>query len=279
MALVVKLLGGLGLGYLALVLAVALGQGALLFPRAATGPAPDLPAGATALALDLPGGDRLHGQMIPAARGDGAERPLVLGFGGNAWNAAAMALYLHQVLPDHEVASFHFRGYAPSTGRPSAAALLADAVAVHDHLQARAGPRPVVAVGFSIGTGPAAHLAARRALAGVVLVTPFDDLTTVARQHYPFLPVRALFRHSMTPADDLATATAPVALISAARDSIIPPARAQALEDALRGSRPDAVVLSRQIDAGHNDIHADPTFRAALRDAIVQFETPGRNGP
>ena len=44
--------------------------------------------------------------------------PTLLGFGGNAWNAEAMALYLHGLFPGREVAAFHYRGYAPSTGEP-----------------------------------------------------------------------------------------------------------------------------------------------------------------
>jgi hypothetical protein len=55
---------------------------------------------------------------------------VILGFGGNAWNADDLALYLHGLLPDTEVVAFHYRGYRPSTGRSSAAALLADAPVV-----------------------------------------------------------------------------------------------------------------------------------------------------
>src|SRR4028119_485330 len=109
----------------------------------------------------------------PAGRG----APPLLGVAGSAWKAEAMALYLHGLFPDREVAAFHYRGYAPSTGRPSAQALLADSVLVFDRLQqAHASGRGVVAVGFSIGAGVAAHLARHRPVAGLGLRPPSAPL-------------------------------------------------------------------------------------------------------
>ena len=47
--------------------------------------------------LTLPIGDAmLHGVRIP---GRDPSRPTILGFPGNAWNAEAMALFLHQIAP------------------------------------------------------------------------------------------------------------------------------------------------------------------------------------
>jgi len=58
----------------------------------------------------------------------------------------------------------------------------------------------VAAVGFSIGSGVAAHLAGARMLDRVILATPFDSLTKVAANSLPFLPVPWLFRHEMNAA-------------------------------------------------------------------------------
>jgi uncharacterized protein len=249
--------------YAVLIAAMALAQTALLFPRWMMGPGPDLPARAERLEIERPGGARLVGHRLPPADPDLAsdpEAPVILGFGGNAWDGAAVALYLSRVLPGHEVVAFHFRGYGPSTGRPSAAALAEDAVAIHDHL----GAERLVVVGFSIGAGPAAHLAAERPVAGVVLVTAFDSLTALARTHYPWAPVRLFLRHRMEPAADLARAGVPVALISAERDTIVPARRTEALRSAVGN-----VVFDATIPAGHNDIYDRADFADALRAAIA----------
>src|SRR5206468_4940089 len=141
-----------------------------------------------------PDGETLQGIHIPPEETD-ATRTLILGFGGNAWNGQDVAEYLHELYPDHEVVAFHYRGYAPSTGSPSAAALIADAPLVYDVAVDRVKPKRVIAVGFSIGSGIAAELAAQRKLDGLILVTPFDSLKAVAQSMYPWLPIGAFFDH------------------------------------------------------------------------------------
>lgn len=263
MAVLVKILAAGATLWLAAVLALFLLQDRMLFPRWAMGPGPSLPATASEIRIHRPGGAVLVGYRLdPTAPAEDA--PLVLGFGGNAWDGAAMLDYLRQIFPHHPVAAFHHRGYGPSTGRPSATALLGDALAIHDHL---AAPR-VVAVGFSIGAGPAARLAAERPLAGVILVTPFDSLTAVARAHFPWAPVSLFFRHPMEPAADLARSAAPLALIAATRDEVIPPARTRALRDALADAEP-GIVFDRTLTAGHNDIYHRADFVAAMREALA----------
>ena len=130
-----------------------------------------------------------------------------------------MALLPHGLIPDHDIVVAYYRGYRPSSGRPSAAKIMADALTVHDRL---VGPPGVIAVGFSIGSGIAAHLAAQRSLAGLVLVTPFDSLTALARHHYPWVPVRLLLRHRIETAELLRGAAAPTAVITAERTPSFP---------------------------------------------------------
>lgn len=255
------LLAGLVM-YGGLVAILALMQTGMLFPRAMVGPAPALPPGAMRLQVTTPDGDTLHGVQLPGAD---PQAPLLLGFGGNAWNAEGMALFLRALAPEHPVAAFHYRGYAPSSGRPSAAALLADAILAHDTLDAAHG---VIAVGFSIGTGPAAHLAGQRDLSGVVLVTPFDRLRDVAAQAFPFAPVRWLFRHDMHPLADLTGNSAPTIIMIATQDEVIPTARAEALVAGLAqaGRAPAAV---HRIAARHNAIYDHPDFATLFRDALA----------
>ena len=75
---------------------------------------------------------------------------------------------------DRDILVFHYRGYAPSQGSPSARSLMQDAIAVHDFAAREFSPSRIIALGISIGSGPAAHLARHRTVAGLVLITPFD---------------------------------------------------------------------------------------------------------
>jgi pimeloyl-ACP methyl ester carboxylesterase len=231
-----------------------------------------LPASAVRLEIETGDGARLRGVHIPSSSGRGDE-PVLLGFGGNAWNADSLAEYLHNLFPDAAVVTFHYRGYRPSTGHPSAAALLADAPLVHDHVAGSLGYRRIVAVGFSIGSGAAAYLAARRPLAGLILVSPFDSLEAMAREHYPWAPVGLLLRHRIATAEYLRGTTAPTALIAAANDTIVPPRRTEPVRHAARN-----LVFDRTIaGADHNDVYENPAFRAALAEALARVSAAGGN--
>ena len=236
--------------------------------RLATASGPLLPASAARLEVETPDGERLWGVHVPPARDRAGERLVVLGFGGNAWNADSLAAYLHGLFPDAEVVAFHYRGYRPSTGRPSAAALLADAPVVYDHVLDTVGTGRVVAVGLSIGAGVAAHLATRRPLAGLILVSPFDSLEALAREHFPWVPVAWLLRHHMSTVEFVRGLATPTALIAAGRDTIVPPRRTEAVRRAI-----PALVLDRTIaHADHNDLYHHPDFRAAMVEALARIE-------
>jgi len=161
-----------------------------------------------------------------------------------------------------------YRGYAPSTGRPSAAAILQDSLLIHDHVVATLSPDRIVAVGLSIGTGPAAYLANQRPIAGLILITPFDSLRALAHEHYPWAPVGLLLRHEMEIADTLAASSAPVALIAAERDTIVPPHRTEPVRRSAGNMVLDRVIA----DAGHNDLYDRAEFERAMREALSLIE-------
>lgn len=250
--------------YAAACAAMFLFQGALIFPTGQVGPADPPPPGATRLELAAATGETLRGLHIPPARQEGPPL-LILGFGGNAWNAEEMAAYLHGLYPGADVVAFHYRGYRPSEGSPSAAALRADALVLFDWTRQHFPGRRTVAAGFSIGSGVAASLAAQRPLDGAILVTPFDSLATVAAGQYPWLPVRLLFRHDFPAAADLGATRLPVAILAGGNDTLIPTART----DALRRAVPNLVFNRNIPGAGHNDIYLRDDFRAAMDEALT----------
>ena len=242
-------------------------QDRMLFPTGMIPSAEPLPPGAERLEI-VRGGDRIHGVHIPPGQVS-PSAPVVIGFGGNAWNAEEMADYLHLLYPQAEVLAFHYRGYKPSGGRASAAALVEDAPFVFDLAAERFPGRPIVAVGFSIGSGVAASLAPKRPLSGLILVTPFDSLTEVAAGHFRWLPVRLLFRHELRSAEWLAGSEVPLALIAAERDTLVRPERTESLRRAV----PKPVLSWTVPGADHNSIYQSPEFREAMREAMARMFT------
>lgn len=250
--------------YLAVLTLFALLQTRMLFPTHLVPPASPLAPGAQRLVLDTPDGHRLRGVHIPPREPRADGRTLILAFGGNGWNAEAAAEVLHQIHRQADVVAFLHRGYAPSAGKPSAQAMLADAPLVHDSAVRRIRPDRTIAVGFSIGSGVAAELVGKRPIDGAILVTPFDTLEAVASDLYPWLPVGLLFQHEMNPAASLAEQAQPIALIVAGRDDIIPAERSEGLRRAV----PNLVLHRTIAGVGHNDIYTHDEFAGAMREAF-----------
>ena len=258
--------------YAAIITAMYFAQTWLIFPTTLAGLSRvQLPATAERVEISTPDRASLVGVRVPPTQPGG---PTLVGFGGNAWNAEAMALSLHGLFPDREVVAFHYRGYGPSSGNPTAEALLADSLVIFDHLRPGTGRERVIPVGFSIGSAVAAYLAAHRPAAGLILVTPFDSLELLARDIYWWAPVRLLLRHQMPTIDFVRATAAPTALIIAEHDTIVPARRSTPLRADIKN-----LVFERSIDAGHNDLYGRPAYMAAMREALARVESAAQALP
>ena len=220
-------------------------------------------------------GTQLHG-WLRRTTDDPHPRSLVIYFGGNAEEVSGQ-MHDAPMLAPWSVAAVNYRGYGLSEGRPSETALVADALAIHDRLAKREDidPDRIVVFGRSLGSGVAVQLAAHRPVRGVVLVSPFDSLRSIARKQYPIVPVSLLLKH---PFDSLAQAPdieAPLLVIAGGRDTLIPPEYSRRLHDAWAGPKQWVPVP----EAAHNDIHAHPEYWPAIREFLASVGSePRRSG-
>ena len=247
-----------------------LAQTRLVFPTyLASFAETELPSSARRLRITTADEVHISGVVFSPTSERRNDEVLLLGFGGNVWNVENMALSLHRQFPTMHVAGFHYRGYRPSGGRPGAKGVLADS----RDLRYAPGSAPVkrtIAIGFSIGTPVAAYLARHRVLDGLILVTPFDSLVELARDQFPWLPVRALLRHRMSTLDFMTDVSTPTAIIVAGRDSVVPARRTEPLRRVI-----PKLVFDRVIpEAEHNDLYELPEFWSALGVA-AQEVLPG----
>ncbi|MEN8190992.1 MAG: alpha/beta hydrolase, partial [Thermodesulfobacteriota bacterium] len=104
--------------------------------------------------------------------------------------------------------------------------------------------------GRSIGSGVACYVASRKKVDGVILVTPFDSMEMVAKDHYRWLPVSLLMRHRFPSTKYTPLIKAPALVIYGGEDRIVLPPRTEALLKSL----PKSTRVLRFAEAGHNDI-------------------------
>ena len=220
---------------------------------------PHLPTGgstATMLTLQVDG----HQVLVTARPHKG---PKALGyFGGNAEDVSFNLPDFSATFPDHAIYLLHYRGYGGSSGTPTEAALFADALALHDKV--RAEHDTIVAVGRSLGSGVAVHLASVRPVARLVLVTPYDSIQEVAAVHYPYVPVRWLLRDRFESSKYAAQVGVPTLLVAAERDEVIPRARTEAL---LASFRPGVATLKFLPGTSHNTVSESPQYLPLLKGA------------
>ena len=216
------------------------------------------PTAASAEAVQhLPRAD--GGEIFYAAAARPADRA-VLYLPGNAEDPGPVVRTLAGIFPDHAVYGLHYRGYAGSSGEPSEEALRSDAAAWLAQLRQR-HPH-ITLIGRSLGSGVAVRLASEQPVDRMVLVTPYDSILEVAAGHYPWLPTRWLLRDRFEAWKDAARVRTPTLLLVAANDTVIPPARGQAL---YRHFLPGVAQLHTLAGTDHGNIVGHPDFMRLLQ--------------
>ena len=183
--------------------------------------------------------------------------PVVLYFMGNAGSVALFeGAFVDHIAADRHIVALEYRGGAGRPGRPSEAVLKADALRAADY--ALRLEKPLIVQGFSLGTGLATYVAARRLVERVVLTAPYDRLCRLmAAQSY--LPACHLpFVQAWRSLDEAEQIEVPILVLHGAEDGIIHPRYSMAFEALPMVER---VVIP---GAGHNDIGAFPDHRTAI---------------
>jgi uncharacterized protein len=109
---------------------------------------------------------------------------------GNASTAVGCAGYtddIQKVAP-MDVYILEYPGYEDRPGKPTEKSFFA---AARDAFETLPTNQPIYLVGQSLGSGVASYLAGTytNRVAGIVLISPFNSVTSVAQHRYPILPV------------------------------------------------------------------------------------------
>lgn len=189
-----------------------------------------------------------------------AEAPLLLYFGGNADDAREFVGVTYPMTCCN-VLTFNYRGYVDSSGTPSQKALFADALKIYDTY---AKGKEVIVVGRSLGTGVATYLASKREVKGLVLITPYDSILSMAKEKYSYFPIDVLLKHPFETTKDIVHVRAPIAIIEVENDATIPRFHLDRLLEKLP-SKPYHVTLK---NTTHGDVLEHPNFNKELQTLL-----------
>src|SRR5499433_161441 len=132
-------------------------------------------------------GEKLIAWFVPPK----GTKPLIIYFHGNAGALDLRAgRFKWLIAGGTGLLALSYRGYGGSTGKPSEAGLIRDALAAYAFAIERYPAKRIVLWGESLGTGVAVALAADHKIGGIILDAPFTSTVDVGGAAYPFVPVR-----------------------------------------------------------------------------------------
>ena len=178
-------------------------------------------------------------------------RGTVIVFHGNAGTAADRTYYMKQLEPlGYRVILAEYPGYGARKGKVGEKTFVSDATETV-HLVSKRYGRPLFLLGESLGCGVAAAVVkvTPDTTDGLILITPWDSLLSVAKSKFPWLPVRFFLKDKYDTVGNLRGYKGRIAIAGAERDEVIPIGHATALCDSLHGSKRMWVIKG----AGHND--------------------------
>ena len=235
----------------------------------APGPLPDYVPGFERIWLGAPA-VKAEGWYLPAIRDSATARsPALIFTHGNAELIDNWPLLLEPLRRmGVSLLLVEYPGYGRSEGVPNETTIVRTVVDAYDWLAARDdvdGDR-IVAMGRSLGGGPAAALTGLRPVAALVLESSFSSVAALAWQLYRLPGFLAKDRYDNRAA--VAAYDGPVLIIHGINDNIIPYSHGQLLSEAAEHGR---LVSYR---CGHNDCPPNwddywAEMRVFLREAEV----------
>jgi fermentation-respiration switch protein FrsA (DUF1100 family) len=170
--------------------------------------------------LDTSDGERVIVWHVPPRSGD---KPVFLYLHGNGASLRWRADRFRDLTADGSgLVALSYRGYGGSSGAPTEAGLIDDALAAYAFAAERYPAERIVLWGESLGSALAVALAAEKPVSRVVLQSPFTSAADIGAQRYWFVPVRLLMKDQYRSDLRIGKVTAPVLVLHGDRDDIVP---------------------------------------------------------
>jgi uncharacterized protein len=151
--------------------------------------------------------------------------PTIVYFHGNGGHLGGRADYFNLLSgAGFGVLALSYRGYGSSEGRPSELGFYQDARATLEYATQALSipPQQIVLYGESIGTGVAVQMATEFPIGALVLQSPYTSIEALAKDSYPWLPVRLLLKDRFDSISKIERINAPLLVFHGEKDSIVP---------------------------------------------------------
>ena len=203
----------------------------------------------------------LHGLLFKAEKSKGLVFYLhgnggsVKGWGGEAETFTSCG---------YDLFMLDYRGYGKSGSHiTSEDQMHGDMQKVYEYLLKYYSEDKIIIAGYSIGTGPAAKLAANNKVKALLLQAPYFSLTQLIQEKAPFMP-KGLIRYHFETYKNIVKVSAPVYIFHGTNDRLIPYSHSVKLKQRL----PRAVLIPLPGE-GHNSIKVSKLYKQELRKILA----------
>jgi uncharacterized protein len=206
---------------------------------------------------------RLHGLLFKADSSKG----LIFYLHGNAGSLASWGSIAKTYTDRHyDLFMLDYRGYGKSSGRISSEEqFYGDVQLVYDSLLTRYDEKNVVVLGYSIGTGAAARLAALNHPKMLILQAPYYNMANLVN-HYFYIVPPFILKYRFKTNEWLALCKMPVTIFHGDHDEIIYHGSSVQLAKQFKPSD-RLITLQGQ---GHNDMSEHPAYLAGLDSLLAK---------
>lgn len=146
-------------------------------------------------------------------------------FHGNAEDLGKTLPFLQMIQSKFSVhiVAVEYPGYGVYDGAPSERAVFQDADRVQDFVRKalRRQPRHIVAMGRSIGTGPACYLASKWGVGALVLISPYTSIRKVVKHMFGALS-QYIIKERFKNFEMIEDVICPTFILHGEKDTVIP---------------------------------------------------------
>lgn len=157
-----------------------------------------------------------------------------------------------------------YRGYGKSQGKISSEKqLYSDIQTVYDTLKHSYSENNIVIIGYSIGTGLAAHLASKNSPRLLILKAPYYNMVDLAHQHIQLMP-SFLIKYKLRTDQFITNTLCPIVIFHGNKDEVIHVSSSYKLKPLLK--KDDRLIILE--GQGHNGMNDNDIFKKELANAL-----------
>jgi pimeloyl-ACP methyl ester carboxylesterase len=167
---------------------------------------------------------------------------------------------------NYDVFMLDYRGYGKSEGSiQGQAQFFGDVQLAYDELKNKYTEQKIIVLGYSIGTGPAAKLAATNHPALLILQAPYFSMADMMRHKYPIIPVFIL-KYQFRTDEFIKDCKMPVVIFHGDQDEVIYYGSSLKLQQEFK-KQDTLITLAGQ---GHNGITENADYKTAIQKLLTR---------